>query len=203
MIRVLALDTASPRPALALLEVSDGEAERSRLRPLPPSAAESIAPELSALLAEAGLAAGDLSCVAVLAGPGSFTGLRAGIAFARGLSRALGVPFLPVGTFAAAAAALPHPSPAVFVLDAGRGEVHRARFDGRTLEVDAAPVPAATARDGAEGAAALLVDLASPPGSLALAAARLAAAGQTGVGERPPAYGRRSAAEEKLAGGGA
>jgi tRNA threonylcarbamoyladenosine biosynthesis protein TsaB len=187
---------------MALLEVSDDGAERSFLRPLPPSSAEAIAPELAVLLAEAGLAPGDLSCVAVLAGPGSFTGLRAGIAFARGLSRALGVPFRPLGTFAAAVPALPERSPAVLVLDAGRGEVHMARFDGSRLDVDVSPVPSAEARAVAGGGGARLVDLASPPFSLALAAARLAAAGGTDWGGTSPAYGRRSAAEEKLEGGG-
>jgi tRNA threonylcarbamoyladenosine biosynthesis protein TsaB len=198
VIRVLALDTASPRPALALLEVSEEGGERSWLRPLPLSAAEAIAPELDALLHEAGLPARDLSRIAVLSGPGSFTGLRAGTAFARGLARALGAPFVAIGTFNAAAAALPEPEGAVFILDAGRGEVHRARRRGGALDVDVSPVPVAVARSEAEKGSTPVVDLAFLPASLALAAARLALTAESGAGETAPAYGRRSAAEEKL-----
>ncbi len=157
-----------------------------------------VAPELDALLREAGLSARDLSRVAVLSGPGSFTGLRAGTAFARGVARALGIPFVAIGTFDAAAAALPELAEAVFVLDAGRGEVHRARLRRGRLDVDASPVPLAVARAEAEAGATPVVDLALSRGSLALAAARLARAGEPGAGEANPAYGRRSAAEEKL-----
>ena len=196
--RVLALDTASACPALALLEISEVGGERFWLRPLPLSAAEAVAPELGVLLNEAGLAARDLARVAVLSGPGSFTGLRAGTAFARGLARALGVPFVAIGTFDAAAAALPEPADAVFVLDAGRGEVHRARRRRGRLDVDAAPVPVAVARAEAENGSTSVVDLAFLPASLALAAARLALTGESVAGETGPAYGRRSAAEEKL-----
>jgi tRNA threonylcarbamoyladenosine biosynthesis protein TsaB len=199
--RVLALDTASPRPALALLDVSEEGGERFLLRPVPPSAAEAVAPELDALLREAGLAARDLARVAVLSGPGSFTGLRAGTAFARGLARALGAPFVAIGTFDAAAASLPEPADAVFVLDAGRGEVHRARRRGGRLDVDAAPLPLAVARTEAERESTPLFDLASLPASLALAAARLAVVREPAARGDSPAYGRRSAAEEKLEGG--
>ncbi len=196
--RVFALDTASPRPALALLEVSEEGGERSWLRPLPLSAAEAVAPELDALLHEAGLTARSLSRVAALSGPGSFTGLRAGTAFARGLARALEVPFVPIGTFEAAAEALPGPAEAVFVLAAGRGEVHRAGFRGGRLEVDATPVPFAPGGAGAESGSTPVVDLATFPASLALAAARLALSAERRNGEEAPAYGRRTAAEEKL-----
>ncbi len=196
--RVLALDTASPFPALALVEVPVGGAIRERLRPLPPATAEAIAPELRVLLREAGLDAGALTRIAILSGPGSFTGLRAGLAFARGLSRALGVPLLTFGTFRAAAQAHPDPAAADFLLDAGRGEVHRARRRSGLLTEEVVPVSSGQARQDAVADGVPTIDLTSPGRSLAGAAAWLALAEPAGSGRDAPAYGRKSAAEEKM-----
>ena len=199
--RVLALDTATPFPALALVEVSGSGRTLERLRPLPPAAAEALAPELSELLREAGSSAKDLTSVAVLAGPGSFTGLRAGLAFARGLARALDVPLRAIPTFRAASNAFPEPADADFLLDAGRGDVHRARRRGGVLTEDPAPVPADLARDPGRAEAAAVIDLSSARGGLAAAAGRLALFHADGDAAADPAYGRKSAAEEKLDGG--
>jgi tRNA threonylcarbamoyladenosine biosynthesis protein TsaB len=197
--RVLALDTASPFPALALAEISGAAADRVVLRPLPPAAAESIAPELRGLLDEAGLGLASLARISVLSGPGSFTGLRAGLAFGRGLARALGIPLVPVRTFRAAAAALPEPADADLLLDAGRGEVFRARRRGGAVTEDPLPVPSVRARQEADLDGVPVVDLSSSRAPLAAAAARLAAVASPGD-DAAPAYGRRSAAEEKLEG---
>lgn len=59
-------------------------------------------------LAEAGLSAADLDLVAVTVGPGSFTGLRAGIALAQGIALAAGKPLVAVGVAEALASSLPH-----------------------------------------------------------------------------------------------
>ena len=198
--RVLALDTASPFPALALVEVSDTGRESERLRPLPRAAAEAIAPELAELLRGNGLSPASLNGVAVLSGPGSFTGLRAGLAFARGLARALEVPLKPVGTFRAASNAFPEPAEADFLLDAGRGDVHRARRRGGVLTEDPAPLPAALARQTCREEGVAVIDLDAARGSLAAAAGRLALLPEAGVHPVDPAYGRKSAAEEKLDG---
>jgi tRNA threonylcarbamoyladenosine biosynthesis protein TsaB len=196
--RVLALDTASPSPALALVEVSGARAVRERIRNLPPAAAEALAPELQQLLADAGLDARALDRVAVLSGPGSFTGLRAGLAFARGLARALEIPLLPIRTFRAVAEALAEPRDADFLLDAGRGDVHRARRRGGALTEDAAPVASAQARADATADGVPAIDLEAPGRSLAGAAARLAAGAPLSGTTAAPTYGRKSAAEEKL-----
>lgn len=191
--RVLSLDSASPGPSLAVAD----EEGRGPVSALPAAAAEALPRAVAAALAAAGLGVGDLDRVAVLSGPGSFTGLRAGIAFARGLSRARGIPLVLVPTFRAAAAALPSPADAVFVLGAGRGEVHAARRAAGRLTEESVPrsYDAVAAEAAADGLALVDVGLAALP--LASAAARLAAAAGPRSGGHV-VYGRPSAAEEKL-----
>ena len=193
LMRVLSLDSASPGPALAVAD----EAGRGPVTALPAAAAEALPNAVALALAAAGLGVADLDRVAVLSGPGSFTGLRAGIAFARGFARARGIPLVLVPTFRAASAALPEPPGALFVLDAGRGEVHAARRSDGRLSEEPAPRPREQALAEAVAAGIPVVDLALAGLPLAGAAARIAAA----AGPEPSGrivYGRRSAAEEKL-----
>lgn len=82
------------------------------------------------VMAEAGLAFGDLDRLAVTVGPGSFTGLRVGIATARGLALATGLPVVGITTLEAIAANVTEQESAsrgsrvVAVIDARRDEVY-------------------------------------------------------------------------------
>ena len=191
--RVLSVDSATPSPALTVAD----EAGHGRVRALPAAAAEVLPRAVAEALGDAGLAVGDLDRVAVLSGPGSFTGLRAGISFSRGLARARGIPLVLVPTFSAASAAFPEPGEVVFVLDAGRGDVHAARRSAGRLAEEPAPRPREAVFAEASAGGVPVVDLAQAALPLVSAAARLAAA----AGPEPGrvTYGRPSAAEEKLA----
>ena len=189
---ILSLDTASPFPSLAV-----GGGDGQMIRPLPPNAAESLPVALEALLADAGRTVRDLDRIAVLSGPGSFTGLRAGLAFARGLARGRGIPLVLVATFAAADEARPDPADAVFVLDAGRGEVHAALRTGGRVADAMPPRPRPEVEAGAAARRHPVVDLGVENLPLAAAAGRIAARDATG--SRTLVYGRPSAAEEKRA----
>lgn len=198
LMRVLAVDTASPSPALALLWGDGDRAAGVGIEPLPEHAAESLVTRLRALGERSGMDPRSVERVAVLAGPGSFTGLRAGAAFARGFARALGVPLVSRSTFEAASAALALAGDADLLLDAGRGEVHRARLRAGRITEDPAPLRRAGALEEADRQRVAVRDLTQEPLVLAPALARLAAGAPAPAGGMKPVYGRPSAAEEKL-----
>jgi len=109
------------------------------------------------LFAELGLRPADLDAVAVGAGPGSFTGLRIGMATAKGIAFALGRPLWAVSSLAALAHAELGPSdaePIVAALDARKGEVYAGAYRraGASVELIGAERVLAPANIAALGA---------------------------------------------------
>ncbi len=130
---LLAIDTAAPRLQLALLR-ADGGIDVS-IDDIAQGHAEYLFPRLAALLDRNRLAYKDLTRIAVTTGPGSFTGLRIGLAAARGLGLALGIPVVGVPTLLALSLAGVPGRQLVVLLDARRDEAY--------FEIFAAPgVPA-------------------------------------------------------------
>jgi tRNA threonylcarbamoyladenosine biosynthesis protein TsaB len=125
---VLGIETATVLGGVALVS-GDGHllGEVSLLNS--ESHAERILPAAAWLLATLGLSAGELAAIAVSRGPGSFTGLRAGVATAKGLAFSLGVPLFGISTLdALAAGAAPGAGTVCAVFGARRGEVFSALF---------------------------------------------------------------------------
>jgi tRNA threonylcarbamoyladenosine biosynthesis protein TsaB len=94
--RLLAMDTASNCCSAAIW--SDGGIAAFRHQPMTRGHAEAITPMIREVLAETGHEFDDLDGLAVTVGPGSFTGLRTGLATARGLALATGLPLAGVTT---------------------------------------------------------------------------------------------------------
>jgi tRNA threonylcarbamoyladenosine biosynthesis protein TsaB len=120
---LLALETATRWPSVALLRGAELAGEIA----LPPSRAvsEELLPAIDALLVQSAVALAAVDALAVSIGPGSFTGLRVGLATVKGL--AFGEPLLvaPVSTLAAlACGAGDTPEPVAALLDARRDEVY-------------------------------------------------------------------------------
>jgi tRNA threonylcarbamoyladenosine biosynthesis protein TsaB len=130
--RVLAFDTSTLTASVAVV---DGEPSAALSRVSMRAARDSdttthsdnLLPLIDAVLAEAGTALADLDAIAIGAGPGSFTGLRIGMATAKGLAFATGKPLWAVSSLTALAAELaadnPITSTVIAVLDARREEV--------------------------------------------------------------------------------
>jgi tRNA threonylcarbamoyladenosine biosynthesis protein TsaB len=146
---VVGMDTATPSTVAGLL-LDDDRVLEARDDPEGPSRGDHAARLLvlvEGLLAEAGVRWDEVGRIAVGEGPGGFTGLRIGIATARALAQATGVPLVPVSSLAALAAGAGDPDGAIAaVLDARRGEVFAGVYaGGRELLAPAALAPGALA----------------------------------------------------------
>jgi len=162
-VRLLAWDTATRSTVVALLEVAapatarPSQADRVlELRDDPPAGARPRHTELvlafaARALADANTGWEGIDRLAVGVGPGTFTGVRIGVAAARALAGARRIPLVGVSTLRslASGAARVHESDAgvVAVIDARRGEAFAAAWRGSDAGLGAAPVlgPAALA----------------------------------------------------------
>ena len=146
---VLALDTTTRTGSCALAR--DGRVLREEASDAERGHAERLPGDLAALLEHAGVALREVDAFAVATGPGSFTGLRIGIATMQGLAVAMGKPLIGVSAFDALATiaaqgepdevrptgvdghvgrALSGPPTVATWIDAWRGEVYAALYEG-------------------------------------------------------------------------
>ena len=124
---LLTIQTASPAGGVALAE---GEKLLAEINlDVRQTATEWLMPSIDELLARAGLAKNPLAGVGVVRGPGSFTGLRVGLAAAKGLALALGCPLVSVSSLQCLAMQLAFASlPVCVMLDARKKEVYTALY---------------------------------------------------------------------------
>ena len=161
--KLLGFDTATTACSAALW--AEGEVAACRRTDAAGAHAEALVPMLREVAAEAGTTLAAMDAFAVTLGPGSFTGIRIGLATARGLALALERPLIGLSTLEILAAGVPadeRDGPILAALDAGRGRLYAQLFDRALLPLSE---PEAVAADALAGR---------------LAASRLAAAFEGG-----------------------
>ena len=156
---ILAIETATLTSGVALL---DGDRVCAVRRTRVTTHSETLLAQIRDALDEARVPLGALAAIACGAGPGSFTGLRIGLATAKGLCFALGLPLVLVPSLQALAARAPRGALAAGVLDAFKGEVYAGFYRLPGPAEPPVPIP--------EG-----VEIAAPPARLALLLAERAA----------------------------
>jgi len=125
---ILAVDTTHEFGSLALLR---GERTLEEIALHSPSGfAHVVYGQLSALLDRSAVRLESIDCFAAASGPGSFTGVRVGLACVKGLAAALGKPAVAVSNLQAIATFGNAPLRAV-ILDARRGEIYGAVYDAK------------------------------------------------------------------------
>lgn len=182
---LLAIDAACSACSAAVLR--DGRVAAAERAEAARGQAERLLPMAARALAAAGLDFAALTGLAATVGPGSFTGIRAALAAARGLALALDLPVVGVTTFEAVACAARRARPGLpclAAIETGRADLYVQRF-----EADGAP--------GGAPAAVLPEDAArSWEGSAVLAAG-------TGAGRIAPVLAARGLRVSVAPGGGA
>ncbi len=129
---LLAIDTAANLCAACVWDTEAGVERGRSVADLGKGHAEYLMTTIAEALAAAGCGYGDLGMLAVATGPGSFTGVRVGVATSRGLALALKIPAVGVSTLdaMAAEAAVARPGRKVLAaIDAGRDEFYVALYD--------------------------------------------------------------------------
>jgi tRNA threonylcarbamoyl adenosine modification protein YeaZ len=143
---VLAIDTAGVDCSVALYDGAAGKLLSAVIETIGKGHAERLMAVIDEALAAAGLPLKAVERVAVVIGPGSFTGIRVGVAAARGLALALGIQSVGVTTLEVLARAhlAAHPdAPVIVAMDAKRNEIYAQAFaaDGAPISEPAALSP--------------------------------------------------------------
>lgn len=159
---ILAIDTCLGACSAAVAD--RGRLLAARSEPMERGHQERLAPLVAEVMDAAGIGFEQIERIAVTTGPGSFTGLRVGLAFAKGLALALERPAVGVGTLHALAASAGEAGLVAAVVDARREQVYLQPFrDGAALaEAEALTASDAAARLAGHGEGWRLVGSGGP-----------------------------------------
>lgn len=133
---LLAIDTSGRNGSLALVRVVSGQTGCDVLEVMPLEGgtfSAQLIPQVAALLAKHKLSRADISAFATVSGPGSFTGLRVGLAAIKALADVLQKPIAPVSMLAAVARSSSVEGAVLAVIDAGRNQLYVGEYDSRTI----------------------------------------------------------------------
>jgi len=124
--RLLLINTCGAEGVVALAE----DASILAVELLPGrSSSENLLPAARHLMEATGWKVADLAAIAVVNGPGSFTGVRVGLSAAKGLCESVGIGLLAMSRLALVAASIDADGDVLAVLDAGRGEFFCGLYD--------------------------------------------------------------------------
>jgi tRNA threonylcarbamoyladenosine biosynthesis protein TsaB len=129
---LLAVDTSGKNGSLALARLAPRQSEVFVLEvsPLAGGAfSAQLVPQIAELLGKHGYTKSDLGAFAVASGPGSFTGLRVGLAAIQALAEALEKPIVAISLLEAIACSASARGRVLAVLDAGRGDVYAGDYE--------------------------------------------------------------------------
>ncbi len=127
---ILALDTSMAACSACVYDAGRGKVLASRVAFMDRGQAEALAPMVHEVMQASGIAYSTLSRVVVTIGPGTFTGVRIGLAFARGLGVALSIPVVGINSLAAIACnETSGAHPIIVASDARGNDIYVATFD--------------------------------------------------------------------------
>ena len=127
--KILSLDTAMAACSVAVVDTDEPLPLAAAFVAMERGHAEALAPMTAEVLKAAGLTLSAIDRIAVTTGPGTFTGVRIGLSFAKGLALARGLPVIGIDSLSAIAANERADAPLLVVADARNGEVYAASFD--------------------------------------------------------------------------
>lgn len=198
---ILALDTSMAACSVCVYDAEKGLVLGANRQFMDRGQAEALAPMLQEIMTAAGVGFGDLKRIAVTTGPGTFTGVRIGLAMARGLGVSLSIPVTGINSLAAIAAnERSSDRPIAVAADARLGEIYFAAFDRAgqelsppaILSLDKVEMTAGSSRVLGTGADLLLKNLNGHPhlrsgaGDVPIAANFVRLAASMPVSTNPP-----------------
>jgi len=130
---LLITDTSRSTGFVALVRA--GEAQENQIRVIEKAAlaggtfSAQLVPQIAGLISKHGFAKTDIGAFIVASGPGSFTGLRVGLAAVKALGEILHKPIVPVSLLEVVAVASGTQGKVLAVLDAGRGEIYAGEYE--------------------------------------------------------------------------